>query len=516
MTKIDMRLNQTKRRGGYLFLVVLIVGALVWLGRVPSTSAEEPTISWAFTETFDGDPTSPSQDALPRNIDYIVTHRSHPKEQFSKVYDLFPADHADNCAGPDPAVSPLPTHMVRTRQNTNGDDIDQSFFLCKNHMMTAMGDVEWYSVTAFWPKQEFDFSDGGIIEWSVNINEGFENRNWWELMITPRDQMKFHAAPPFPEAANEETYPEDHIVIDFRRQARRIRVGTDQLAPDGWIVDEREWGQWDYRWWNKEDGYPDDPAIMDRRIRRKMRLSLDQNQLIWSIETPDGSFDDFVVDVPGGLPFDQGLVVFKTHAYHPHKDDNYDTYTFHWDNIRFDGPVVGKYDAYYADDVVYLQADGDRPIGDTETVSLNLPSVPANPALFGQLNQPMKGQVLLSINGGPNMEVEPYLYDRPNCISDHWSSFRLDLDPAMLQAGANTLKWTIGPENPCATDEYDWNGFSVKGLQIQIDQAGSAPTAVEYDAIETTAPKKSLTPLLLLTALSLLTIVASPYGVDQH
>jgi len=58
-------------------------------------------------------------------------------------------------------------------------------------------------------------------------------------------------------------------------------------------------------------------------------------------------------------------VLFKTHAYTPEKDGNTDQYTFHWDNIRFDVPVVGRYQAFEAQDVVYLQANGDRPIGES-------------------------------------------------------------------------------------------------------------------------------------------------------
>ena len=71
--------------------------------------------------------------------------------------------------------------------------------------------------------------------------------------------------------------------------------------------------------------------------------------------------------VPGGLPFSQGLVVFKTHAYTPEKDGNVNAYTFHWDNIRFTGPVIGRYESFEANDVVYLQDNGDREIGEQES-----------------------------------------------------------------------------------------------------------------------------------------------------
>ncbi|MEM8993595.1 MAG: hypothetical protein AAGF23_02260 [Acidobacteriota bacterium] len=431
-------------------------------------SQDEPT-SWAFEETFDGDPAAPSQDLLPDEFDYLVTHRTHPQEQFTKVYRLFPGDHDENCAGPNPDVSPLPQHPIRTRQNSNGVDRDESFFLCKNHMMSSLGEVEAYSLSSFWPRQAFDFTDGGTLEFEVNVNLGHDNRSWWEVLITPRDQMRAAAGPV--DAAIDEVYPHDRIVFDFNRLVRRIKVGTGALAPDGWITNERQMSTWDWAYWNAI--HPEDPALTDRRIRRTMRITFEPERITWAIEIEGGLFDEWSVDVPGGLPFTRGLVQFKTHAYTPESTaGNTDTYTFHWDNIRFTGPVVGQYDAHPAGDVVYLQRNGHRPLGDTQTVTVDLPEVGPNPVLFGQLHQPLVGQVLLSINGGPDLTVHPYEYDRDDgCYSGDWKSFRLELDPAWLRPGANDLRWTVGPRPACATSEWAWDGFSVKFLQIQTDGA---------------------------------------------
>ncbi|MEM1142170.1 MAG: hypothetical protein AAGI88_06245, partial [Pseudomonadota bacterium] len=79
-----------------------------------SQSTPDPVFTWAFEETFDGDPSAPSQDLLPRSFEYVATHRSHPKEMFSKPYAAYPADHGIDCAGPNPDVSPLPQHEVFT------------------------------------------------------------------------------------------------------------------------------------------------------------------------------------------------------------------------------------------------------------------------------------------------------------------------------------------------------------------------------------------------------------------
>ncbi|MEO1060390.1 MAG: hypothetical protein AAFZ07_03150 [Actinomycetota bacterium] len=432
----------------------------------PTTTTPPPSGTWAYEETFDGDPASPSQELLPDDLEFVTTHRSHPQDHFTRAFGPYPADHGADCAGPNPEVSPLPQHEVVAHQYGTGSNPDESFFICKNHMMSSMGDVSPYTVTAFWPRQEFDFSDGGTLEFEVNINDAHAVRSWWEVMIVPRDQLKVGAGPT--SSPISETYPDDRIVLDFRRNVRTIKVGEDALAPEGWLANETQWGQWDFAWWR--DLHPDDPALDDRRIRRTMRMTFEQDRITWGIETADGGFDEWSVDVPGGLPFDRGLVLFKTHAYTPTKDGNLDVYTFHWDNLRFDGPVVGEYDVAEASDVVYLQRNGDRQVGESETVTIDLDEIGPNPVLFGQVHQPKTGQVLLSINGGPPTAVHPYEYDRRDCVSDHWSSFRLELDPDQLRVGENDLTWTIGPRPDCTDGDVVWDGFSVKFLQIQTDR----------------------------------------------
>ena len=417
-----------------------------------------PAKQWAYEETFDGDPASPSQDLLPDDLDFSVTHRTHPAEHF-RVFDMYPADHGVDCAGPDPNTSPLPQHVTNTSHTSNSTNPDPGFFICKNHMMSSMGDVEAYSVTSFWPRQEFNFDQGGILEFDVNINDN-HSRIWFEVMITPRSELKVGAAPE--SLPIDETYPADRIVLQyFFDNIRKIHIGTGAIDPEGILVEEVDWHDWRYL-------YPNDPANDDRRIRRTMRITLEQNQIVWSIEKEDGSFDDFAVTVPGGLPFSQGLVVFKTHAYTPEKDGNVDAYTFHWDNIRFTGPVVNRYEVFEANDVVYLQANGDREVGEHESMAIDLPYVGANPILFGQVHNPMQGQVLLSVNSRPDIIVNPYDYNPGVCSSTGWKSFQLPLDPSWLVEGSNTFTWTIGPRPDCA-DEWQWNGFSIMGLEVQFD-----------------------------------------------
>jgi len=80
----------------------------------------------------------------------------------------------------------------------------------------------------------------------------------------------------------------------------------------------------------------------------------------------------------------------------------------------------------------------------------------------------MSDQVLLSINGHPDIVVNPYEYTNNGCYSGGWKSFQLVVDPTRLQVGANTFTWTIGPRPDCV-DDWVWDGFSVKSLEIQFD-----------------------------------------------
>lgn len=451
-----------------------------------STIRSDSSFAWAFEETFDGDPSAPSQDLLPQTFDYVVTHRTHPTEHFQE-FESYPADHGMDCAGPDPSISPLPQHSVVSSHYSTGTNPDASFFICKNHLMSSMGEISGYSVTTFWPKQEFDFSAGGVLEFEVNINDAHP-RTWWEVLIAPRDEIKVGAAHEW--LPIDETYPKDRIVFDFQGSKRHVQVGANEKDPAGKMAEKDEVVKWAGR-------YPDDPANTDRRIRRTVRITFEQNRLIWAIEKADETFDEYVVDVPQGLPFTRGLVLFKTHAYTPEKENNYDNYTFHWDNIRFTGPVVGLYENFETEEVVYMQGNGSKAIGLSETVSIDVPHVGAVPRLFGQVHNPMRGQVLLSINGGPNFEVHPYDYDENDCYSDGWKSFLLPLDASSLKPGTNTFTWTIGPRPGCAPD-WLWDGYSIKGLEIQYnlsEPSNPTPTAVPATPTPSKTPSPDKTPV---------------------
>lgn len=448
-------------------------GLLLWAS-VQTPSYAEP---WAFEAKFDHDPLAPSQTELPA-MDYVVTHRTHPKDHLSAELLSFPADHGNDCA------APPNQHLVTASHLSNGEYPDQSFYVCRNHMMSSLGDVSGYSVSSFYPRQSFRFSPSGVLEFETNMDIGHP-RFWWEVMIVPREFLKVGAAEDF--LPIDETYAKESIVFSLQDNGqRKIQYHHANIPPAGIVFSVKDWRAWTDV--NNEIP-PGDPRFQDRRRRHLHRIEILADKIIWSIEKLDGTMDAFEVDLAEPLAFEEGLVLFKTHSYTPTKDGNLDRYTVHWDEIRFSGPVVGKYSVVESADLVYLQANGSRPVGDSVEQMIEIPSTDVlenNPILFGQVHNPVVGQVLVSINGAPNMVVHPYEYE-DGCNSSGWKSFRQALTTDMLRVGSNTLLWSVGPR-PACLESWEWDGFSIKGLEIQYETSANGEEEGEVRAVPIQAP----------------------------
>jgi hypothetical protein len=274
----------------------------------------------------------------------------------------------------------------------------------------------------------------------------------------PRSQLQAAAVKEWLGA--DETYPAQRIVLTFTSDStRQVEVGTGSQ-----VVEESHWPGWVM-------AHEGDPALTDRRIRRPMRLELGADRLSWGIQQEEGGFDWMHVELPNGLPLTRGLVLFTTHAYTPEKDGNLDQYTFHWDNIRFSGPRLPMYEVYETEGVVTLQASAGASVGSSVEQVVTLPRVERNPVLFGQVHSGLQGQVLLRVNDGPEIAVQPHSQAAKNdpCWFGTWRSFRVEVPSAALRVGDNVLRWTVGPRPACAAGQWWWDGFNLKGVEIQMD-----------------------------------------------
>jgi hypothetical protein len=224
----------------------------------------------------------------------------------------------------------------------------------------------------------------------------------------------------------DENYPKDRIVFKFDDQIKRyIQVGTGAIDPAGITAETADLQSW-------STTYPMIRPTMTAAFAAPCAFLSRGIKSPGPSKEPTAALIIWLCPCPMDYPSPEAWSSFKTHAYTPEKEGNYSTYTFHWDNIRFSGPVVGRYEAFDASDVVYLQANGDRAIGESQTVTIDLPHIGAEPVLFGQVHSPKQGQVLLSINGGPQIVVNPYDYNPGTCSSTGWKSFQLPLDEGVV------------------------------------------------------------------------------------
>jgi hypothetical protein len=429
---------------GAVLLIIGLLALTVWLW--PSQGEDSANSPWAFEETFEGlNPDSPSQELLPDTLGYVVTHRTHSTSV--EGTGEFVADYGEDC-------QPDGHHLVKTK---HGNQPDPAFFICKEKLMSSMGDVSGYSVAAFWPKQEFRFVSGGALEFETDALTGYKSHGR-EIVITPRGQENYFAAVDW--APISETYAPDSIVFGLGEGKRSLRV---QSREGGVLYNEGDWESWARK-------YPEDPAVSDASVMRTMRITFHEQAIDWCIINPEGECDTYTFELDVPLPFEQGIVAFNTHSKESKKSGNTEQYTYQWDNIRFSGPSQPSIDIVNLPGVVYLESNGNRAIGDSQTQTVNLENVGENPALVGMVHNGQFGQVLVSLNGSEPVEITPHAPYPINddCAFKGWRTFFVPIDRSLLRQGENSLQWVVG--EPACQESSVWDGYSIKDWQIQFGQ----------------------------------------------
>jgi hypothetical protein len=217
----------------------------------------------------------------------------------------WPGDHDLNCGAPD-----------TTQRTIHRANKSESFYLCRDHLMTSIGDTDGYSTGWFEPRQTF--SNVTQVSWDANVTD-LGGRQWWEMSIVPASFNSgvptcphCSAHPDVASVAGLPSYPTGSTVISTI--ARGLHVSTDG-------VDRRVAEHYQIRNFDPE-------AAASKSIRRPFSVTDNRNG---TLTVNFGGFRTFTV--PGAFPAGAFRVVFKDHNYTPDKDGIPIGYTWHWDNI---------------------------------------------------------------------------------------------------------------------------------------------------------------------------------------
>jgi hypothetical protein len=140
-----------------------------------TTTTQPPPQGVQFIETFDND----------GGLDRFNLHVFHRNIDVHNYYGQsgggWDGDHAiepvdgQSCGGPE-TTRPLRFRTGDGQTNRQAN----SFYVCRDHLMTSMGDVDGYSIVGFSPRQTF--ADVTRICFDVNLTN-LGRRQWWKVGV---------------------------------------------------------------------------------------------------------------------------------------------------------------------------------------------------------------------------------------------------------------------------------------------------------------------------------------------
>lgn len=231
------------------------------------------------------------------------------------------ADHDLMCGTPD-TQRPLNSSL-------NDFNVEQLIFMCKDHMMTSMGDVDGYSVLWFSPN--LSFNDVSEVNFNVNLTD-LGTRQWIKVGVVSESRYQ--------SLGSGGVYPENDapgfVVSD---------VGASNLDSDlsGQDILVASWSG------GASAGYPGQLKIGNNKISGGFNAGSDKMTRYPMVLKDNGNGTiTFTANGSGGtangsFPACPCRVVFYDHNYTPTKSESgYPRgFTWHWDNIK----VIGDSDA---------------------------------------------------------------------------------------------------------------------------------------------------------------------------
>ena len=532
-----------QRRILSLFLVVFLAGGFIVTFQELQKrqdirqNAATPPGGWAFEETWDsfGAPASPLPYKNVDKFDIVLTSNDTdgiidgqllgPND--SSLFPPVEAGHGHDCGAPINRGD-LNIHKITTNFDEYGFQSEtrpQLVFICNRHLMTAI--KSGYALASIMPRQYFDFTGRtGLIEIDTGVY-GF-GREWFDMYVLPEEDMLLSMATSS-EGGTLEQMPKNAIKISFR-----------DAKPSMYFIENYNSNDNETRFFRSgysfKDAFPNDPAPNDPSIRRNFRFFISQNSWKYQVQVadsttsvPEGTLETvdgkkywtYSGNFPKPLPFTKSLIRLEHHSYNPTKDgifgEPWSQYTQHWDNFRFDGPVLPAPKAFEPTSMDFVRMWGANPgtISSPMTFNVNVPqSSINNPRIIGELTSGLNRDEVdyrnashwrqFRVNGGPWQDVT--LVKNVNSGVDRtWSTFKNNA-PGIV-SGQNTIEFRYANRPAAAT--WQVNGFNIKDVEIWIDPVtGPTPTP----CVGTGCPTATPTPTAAPTPTSTPTPTSIPAG----
>jgi len=291
----------------------------------PATTSPPPP-GTQFLETFDGDL------GLDR-FTWGVYHRNVGTQEHGQPINDFGwsnADHGGAWTGDHDLACGDVTTQRSLSSSRSSFRVDELVYVCRNHLMTTMGDVDGYSIVWFSPDETF--TDVTSVCFDVNLTD-LGTRQWWKVGIVSEARYQSQTESWLSGWFGPETYVPAFVVSDVPPS------NLDGLDGPDIIVATWSGGA-------SNAGYPGGMAIRDQHLNAGFDAGADKatRHPVCLVDNQDGTVTFTVAGSSGTAPdsFPAGpvRVVFFDHNYTPDKSESsfgvQRGYTWHWDNIEIE------------------------------------------------------------------------------------------------------------------------------------------------------------------------------------
>jgi hypothetical protein len=262
-----------------------------------------------FLEHFNVNPSDQATWVKPpapwRPADWAIVRHARDRAAWYDMEPMAAWHHGTTCNPP-----PL-THTVSS--------YDESVFLCRNHMMTAVN-AGGYAVTYLTPNRMVDFSSGAVVRFDVATLRA-SHKDWVDLWVTPyEDNLVAPLDDDLPDLQGE-----PQRAIHLRMTSERNRSAFEAFRVDGHAAVRLPSAT--------ARGYEEAFAAVGLTTSATRRDTFELHLSPTRIRFGMPRYGLWWVDAPvSGLGWTRGVVQIGHHSFNPQAGNGGPT-TWHWDNV---------------------------------------------------------------------------------------------------------------------------------------------------------------------------------------